>query len=199
MKRWILIALVAVSVGAMGSAGFQYKRLRQAEQILGKNWSNHFALVFSDLGVLNQELHRIVRDGSLGEDTGALLDRTLSAMTVHLTNTLGDARGYLPGVPHVPSLTGYLDQIRESVNVHRSSNVPRPLTAAERQSFQAYADLSTELTALVSEYYPDYPGEGPGFSNDASYWGFRFLSDTRWREVLRRMDAKMHEAGYRQR
>jgi hypothetical protein len=190
------VLLAVALVGAVGTTWLQYNRLGQAEQILGKYWSNDFADVFSSFGVVDQELRRIVTDGEVGDETGVRLDRALSAMTPHLTNTLGDTRGYLPNVPQVPYLLGYLDQVRESVNVHRGLTAPRALTPEERQEFQEYADFATELTSILREHYPRYPGNGPGFGGDDNYWASGFLSDTRWRQLLLQMDGKAQEAGF---
>ncbi len=191
-----LVILVAVAlVGALGAVWVQQNRVHQAELILSKYWSNDFAMVFSKLGTVNQELQQIDASGEIEEEVAVRLDADLSYMTLHLTNELGDVRGYLPDVPHVPYLVGYLDQVRQAVNTHRRLNAPRPLTAGERRAFRQYADLSEKLTDTVKQYYPDYRGDG-GFSSDDDYWALGFLSDTRWREMLLRMDAEASEMGF---
>jgi hypothetical protein len=196
LKRWIEVLLAVAFIGALGTVWFQFNRLAQAEQILGKYWSNDFASLFTNLGVIDQELQQIAATGDLGESSGERLESALTNMTPRLSNTLSDTRGYLTSVPDVQSLIGYLDQVRESVNKHRGQSAPRSLTPEQRQVFREYATLSAELTATVKEFYPDYPGNGAGFTSDVNYWASGFLSDHRWRELLGRMEVKANEAGF---
>lgn len=115
IKRRAVILLVLALVGTLALVLHQQRQILRVESILGTYWSNDFALVFSRLVTLQGALDRLAAGEEIEWLEAEQLDRELSGMTLHLNNTLGDARGLLPDVPRVPHLIGYLDHVREQV------------------------------------------------------------------------------------